>query len=119
MRWRGLSLIVCVACLYCYGRFHFSRNEVLGIYEQEGQGGGSTIQVKADGSFSHFDGKELQGGTWHLVDAQYVLYDTGIEFVGGSGSSGYANEYRLTRHGFRICWEVREDEEYWCKKDAK
>jgi len=104
--------------VYYYGRFHFSKNEVVGIYEQEGRGGKSTIQVKDDGSFSHFDGKEVQSGTWQLVDAEYVLYDTGIEFDGGSSSSGYANEYRLTRHGFRICWEVRE-EEYWCKKDAK
>ena len=119
MRWSVLSLIVCFACLYYYGRVHFSRTEVVGIYEQEGLGGGPTIQVKQDGSFSHLDGKEVQSGTWHLVDAEYVLYDTGIEFDGGSSGSGYANEYLLTRHGFRICWEVRGDEEYWCKKDAK
>jgi hypothetical protein len=59
------------------------------------------------------DVKEVQTGTWRLIDAENSLYDTGIEFDGGSG---YANEYRLTRHGFSVCWEVREDQEYWCKK---
>jgi hypothetical protein len=119
VRWIGLGLIFCFACLYCYGQVHFSRTEVEGIYEQEGLGGRSTIQVRDDGTFSHIDGKEVQSGTWHLVDAEYVLYDTGIEFDGGSSSSRYANEYRLMRRGFRICWEVYQDQEYWCKKEVK
>ena len=119
MRWMGLGLIVCLVCLYRYERVHFSRTGVVGIYEREGQHGGSIIQVRADGSFSHLDGKERQTGTWRLVDEQYPLYDTGIKFDGGTGSSTYANEYLLTRHGLNICWEVREDEEYWCKKDQK
>jgi hypothetical protein len=105
--------------LYRYERVHFSRTDVVGIYEQKGQNRGSTIEVKADGSFLHLDGNEVQTGTWQLVDAEYLLYDTGIEFDGGTGSSSYADEYLLTRHGFGICWEVREGEEYWCKKDRK
>ena len=110
-----------VASLVCitYERVHFSRADVLGIYEHVGQEGGSTVQVKADGSFSHIDGKEVEVGTWRLIDTEYPLYDTGIEFDGVTDTSRYANEYLLTRHGFNVCWEVREDEEYWCKKDGK
>jgi len=119
VRWKGLALIICLICFYYYERIHFSRTQVVGIYELDGQDGGSTIEVKADGSFTHLDGKEVQTGTWRLVDADYLLYDTGIEFDGGMEPSRYANEYLLTRRGFRICWEVREDEEYWCKKNGK
>ena len=119
MRWMGSGLIVCFLCLYRYERVHFSRNAVVGIYERDGQDGGSAIEVRADGSFSHREGKDVQTGTWRLVDEKYFLFDTGIEFDGGTGSSRYANEYLLTRHGFTVCWEVHEDEEYWCKKDGK
>ena len=94
MRWLGLALIVCLVCLYRYERVHFSRTDVVGTYELEGQNGGSSILVNADGSFSHIDGKELKSGTWRLVDEKYLLYDTGIEFDGRTSGSGYANEYR-------------------------
>jgi hypothetical protein len=119
VRWKVLALIICLICFYYYERVHFSRAQVVGIYELDGQDGGSTIEVKTGGNFTRSDDKEVQTGAWHLIDAKYLLYDTGIEFDGGTGSSGYANEYLLTRRGFKICWEVREDEEYWCKKNRK
>jgi hypothetical protein len=119
VRWLGLGLIVCLICLYRYERVHFSKAAIVGTYELEGQNCGSRVLVNADGSFSYIDDKDVKSGTWRLIDEKYLLYDTGIEFNGRTSGSGYANEYLLTRRGPNICWEVREGEEYWCKKDGK
>ena len=75
--------------------------------------GGSDLALRRlnpDGTFANYaNGRRVSGGTWHLMEQPF---DQGIEF----DSESSADEYRLVRRHGTLCWEIRRDYEYVCKK---
>jgi len=78
--------------------------------------------LSADGTFIRKgEGRKPVHGQWKMTDQEY-LFDTGIELdepgitsPDGSSTGGFAGEYLLTTRSGKICWEVSEDQEYWCR----
>ena len=107
-------LFVVGSCLYL--RLHFSDSDVIGRYRQQGTGAGSaTVEVRKDGSFVRTDRSGKHLGRWSLTDNFSLLYDPGIE-LDATEPDQLSNDYVLTRRGFKVCWVVQVQVEYWCKE---
>jgi hypothetical protein len=90
-----------------------------GSYVEEGSFGGSVFHLNKDGTFTKFNAaNEVAHGRWHITDGEY-LFDSGVELDTESSAhtDSSADNYLLARRGGKLCWEVREVIEYWCKID--
>jgi hypothetical protein len=80
-----------------------------GIYGKKNYADGTTFELRGDGTFArHLPGGGVVNGLWNLPHGLSQKLDPAIEFDGG-------DQFALTHRDRKLCWETREDYDYWCR----